>query len=1492
MPNNDLSILIKSILQMPDSQNINQVKAQIQSAMGKIAVDAKPIQLIDSKNVELDIKRINNALDTLKVGKDKVFANSKVIDEVNLLKNMQEQYKNGAISLKELSTQMGTVRTRAAQVAGEFRNVNKDGYNFVEMLTLSAKKIAIWGIATTAVYGGLRELKLGISYIYDLDNSLNEIRIVTGNTQAEVERLAVSYNKLAKEMSVSTRDLVGVSADLYRQGLNDTQVEERMKGIVQYAKISSISLNDSNRIITSTANATGESVQKIIDIFALLGDTTASGADEIGDALTRVASASENSNISLEKSASWIATISSITRESASTIGRSLNSVISRYESIKKTGFNEEDATKLNDVVRALSQVGINALDSKGQLLDFATVMDAVGAKFDNLSKNEQAYITTTMFGTYQRNRGITLLRNYNDSLKNYENALNAAGTAEQKFGIYQESSAAKLDKMKASLEGFWQNTIDSNTIKQTLDNLNILVEALDKFVNSSMGSFLIQAGLISVALKLIAGTSVAGRLINSLKLLALGTSTFRFELTALKASLMTFLPTAIFIGLGLLIELIIKAVSKSKELKENFEKSITTFNSSKENIKNLEDLSKQYDELNSKVIKTAEEKQKFIEVQNAIGESCKDLGVQYDAEGNAIIKNSGQIQKYIELKKQQLELDKKTISSAWENNNRQNQNKVIDIRKKITQAQRVYDQRIAEIEGGAWGVTAQDVEKASEDLSDLRKQLLEVTQAIDDQNLALLNSRDEFIELDDTIKNNLISSFNEFNKIKDIKFDDFIDQLNPERFTDFSNSVKQFQQDGDINKLSEAFDVLRSHLLTVFDGNEQLVNSFLKTQQPAEYTKVAILKLNSAMQAVASGSTDATNQMVRAFAFMGIEISKDVASVLSSYSKLILGIKDVVTAMSAFDKIATEQSRQAWLASGGDWADQRLFKEGWKSNNSGIKDALYSIGQMYNDLNSLSKGVSSPSVSSYSGGGESDDKAKRELEQKADSIIDTYKDIYNKQKEIVLEANEQLIKSEEERHNTTSDNLDSELDQYKEIIDAKLALIDKTESEAEYQKKLTQLQQERQDIQNRINTLSLDNSPENQARLEELRKDLADKTNEIDELQHDHSIDLQKDALNEQLNIYEKDIQLKKDAEDAKYEAEKARLEKIKEDTEKYYANLIDDEQRFSAIKSQIMAGNLSQARADLTSFAQFIQGLGDNIYSGLISKMSGLLGVSNPIGGSGGGSGSGTSGSGVTASHSLVQIGSRGSEVTTLQQYLNRLGYGLAEDGIFGQNTYNAVTDFQRKKGIGVDGIVGTQTWSTLANALGGSSAPSTSTSTGSSNYSLVRMGSSGSDVKTLQQKLNNFGGYGLVVDGIFGARTYNAVLDFQRRNALAIDGIVGSQTWGALSKYHEGGIVGTSPSRISQLANSIFNARANEQVIMALKDEILTTPSNIKNFLIPNLQNLMSSITPQISVAGSGGNRIVNFYIDKVITENKQSRDNFFDDIDRHMANTLGI
>ena len=61
-------------------------------------------------------------------------------------------------------------------------------------------------------------------------------------------------------------------------------------------------------------------------------------------------------------------------------------------------------------------------------------------------------------------------------------------------------------------------------------------------------------------------------------------------------------------------------------------------------------------------------------------------------------------------------------------------------------------------------------------------------------------------------------------------------------------------------------------------------------------------------------------------------------------------------------------------------------------------------------------------------------------------------------------------------------------------------------------------------------------------------------------------------------------------------------------------------------------------------------------------------------------------------------------------------------------------------------------------------------------------LRRGSRGNFVKILQYLLVDYG-YNLTVDGEFGTRTYNAVLDFQKNNNLVQDGIVGRNTWNAL-------------------------------------------------------------------------------------------------------------
>jgi peptidoglycan hydrolase-like protein with peptidoglycan-binding domain len=107
---------------------------------------------------------------------------------------------------------------------------------------------------------------------------------------------------------------------------------------------------------------------------------------------------------------------------------------------------------------------------------------------------------------------------------------------------------------------------------------------------------------------------------------------------------------------------------------------------------------------------------------------------------------------------------------------------------------------------------------------------------------------------------------------------------------------------------------------------------------------------------------------------------------------------------------------------------------------------------------------------------------------------------------------------------------------------------------------------------------------------------------------------------------------------------------------------------------------------------------------------------------------------------------------------------------DGRFGPATEQAVRSFQQAVGIGVDGIVGPQTWARLPE-------PPV--------LPVLRRGSTGDAVRSLQRGLAEIAKSWEVdspgqADGDFGPRTEASVRSFQRSTDVAIDGVVGDHTW----------------------------------------------------------------------------------------------------------------
>ncbi len=86
--------------------------------------------------------------------------------------------------------------------------------------------------------------------------------------------------------------------------------------------------------------------------------------------------------------------------------------------------------------------------------------------------------------------------------------------------------------------------------------------------------------------------------------------------------------------------------------------------------------------------------------------------------------------------------------------------------------------------------------------------------------------------------------------------------------------------------------------------------------------------------------------------------------------------------------------------------------------------------------------------------------------------------------------------------------------------------------------------------------------------------------------------------------------------------------------------------------------------------------------------------------------------------AEAAVYRKGSTGDTVRTIQTKLKNWGYYFGSvDGIYGSNTEGAVRKFQQKNGLGVDGVVGTQTLQAL-----GMSAPDTGATSQSNSVALL--------------------------------------------------------------------------------------------------------------------------------------------------------------------------
>lgn len=157
-------------------------------------------------------------------------------------------------------------------------------------------------------------------------------------------------------------------------------------------------------------------------------------------------------------------------------------------------------------------------------------------------------------------------------------------------------------------------------------------------------------------------------------------------------------------------------------------------------------------------------------------------------------------------------------------------------------------------------------------------------------------------------------------------------------------------------------------------------------------------------------------------------------------------------------------------------------------------------------------------------------------------------------------------------------------------------------------------------------------------------------------------------------------------------------------------------------------------------------------------------------------------------------------------------------------------------------------------------------------------IKIGSQGSDVEELQTILNK-NGYNLAVDGIFGKKTQEAVLDYQGKNGLTKDAIVGEKTWGSLLGGSNTNVTNNTTNNGFKYDGFKYDAYKESDLVKqaqyALQSQLLKKPGAYESQWQTQLDDIMNKILNREKFSYDlNGDALYQQYKDKYIQQGKMA------------------
>lgn len=429
--------------------------------------------------------------------------------------------KKGEMSLSQMSMklmQLGTEGTNAFRtLSTQILNAQKPALSFSNILTKMGTTLANnirWQLSSAAINaftGGVRE---AWDYTKNMDKALTNIRVVTGKSREEMDKLAAASNRMAKELRSTTEEMVKGQLIFYQQGDNAVLAAEKARITAMAANVSfESSQEEMADYLTAIWNSyqVGENqLELFVDKLSAVGASTATSMEEIATGMTKVASAANAVGVTYDQLNATIATISSTTRVSAESVGTAMKTIYARMGDLK-VGKADEDGITYGQVSKQMKQMGIDIADANGQLRDMGEVVEEIGNKWKTFSKEEQQALVQAVAGKRQYTNLTALFENWDMYLNTLETSKNAMGTLQEQQDAWANSIEGASNRVASSLEGLYSRILNDDVIINMTNGLASFLEYFTGLIDALGGLETILPAITGLMVSTFAPAIVSG---------------------------------------------------------------------------------------------------------------------------------------------------------------------------------------------------------------------------------------------------------------------------------------------------------------------------------------------------------------------------------------------------------------------------------------------------------------------------------------------------------------------------------------------------------------------------------------------------------------------------------------------------------------------------------------------------------------------------------------------------------------------------------------------------------------------------------------------------------------------------------------------------------------------------------------------------------------------------------------------------------------------